>query len=140
MLTFNKKVPVEVTHIETEAGVRYWEDATVNGVQDDDGTLIYGRKGDAWCVHIRLSDGYVEGWPNGTEASLHYKVCDDGRYWLTNAERLRVAYQEGYVPGDFLCHGSNGYGDYIILDIGGDGFIKGYAKPAIDDEDWEEVA
>lgn len=138
--TVNLKSPVEVTHIETEAGVRYWEDATVNGVEDEDGTLIFGRKGDAWCVRIRLADGHVEGWPEGMEASIHYKVCDDGRYWLTDAEGKRIAEKEGYVPGDFLCHGDNGYGDYIILNIGGDGFIKNYSAPEIDDEGWEPVA
>jgi hypothetical protein len=123
------------THILAEAGVRYWEDATVNGVEDEDGTLIPGRKGDLWCARINLETGKVEDWPEGTEASIHYKVCDAGEYWLTDAEGNRLAYREGYVPNAFLCHGDNGFGDYIILNIGPDGSISDYKRPRID-SDW----
>ncbi len=140
MFTVNIQTPVEVTHIEVEAGVRYWEDALVNGAQDDDGTLIPGRDGDAWRARIRLADGFVEGWPADTEANIHYKVCDAGLYWLTDAEGRKIVKREGYVPGAFLCHGGRGYGDYIILKIKGDGFIAGYEPPEIDDEEWEAVA
>lgn len=124
------------THIETEAGVRYWEDAEVNGVEDEDGTLIPGRRGDAWCVKINLAEGRVEDWPSDTTARIHYKVCDDGRYWLLDRAGKRIAEREGYVPGAFLCHGDNGYGDYIILNVDGAGKIADYRRPRIDG-DWE---
>lgn len=126
----------KATHIRTAAGVRYWEDAVVNGVEDTDGMLIPGRKGDDWCVSINLAEGRVENWPEGTEASIHYKVCDAGDYWLTDADGNDLAHRDGYVPGTFLCHGANGYGDYIIMDIGGDGKIANYRRPAIDLEAW----
>jgi hypothetical protein len=125
------------THIEVEAEVRYWEDASVNGVDDEDGTLIPGRVGDLWKARIRLADGQVEGWPVGTTAEIHYKVCDAGLYWLTDEAGVRIAKWAGdYVPSSFLCHGDSGYGDYIILTVNGDGLIEAYDPPRVDSEDW----
>ena len=37
---------MQETYIEVSAGVRYWEDATINGATDTDGTLTPMRKGD----------------------------------------------------------------------------------------------
>lgn len=120
-------------YIEVCAGVRYWEDASVNGVDDEQGILIPFRNCDSWCPIIRLSDGRVMDWPDGMTASVHYKVCDAGEYWLLNSERKRVAKWGGYyVPGGFLCHGSEGYGDYIILNIGADGMIDKWRRPAVE--------
>ncbi|TPN03825.1 hypothetical protein FJ973_29730 [Mesorhizobium sp. B2-1-3] len=126
----------EARFILGHAGVRYWEDALVNGVDDIDGTLISGRHGDVWHVKIDLPTGKVVDWPEGTEADIHYKVCDDGEYWLLDGDGNKIAYREGYVPGDFLCHGDNGYGDYIILKIGPDGQIADYTRPEIVQEEW----
>ena len=125
------------THIEVEAAVRYWEDAAVNGVTDTDGTLIYGREGDLWKIRIELLDGIVEGWPAGIEADIHYKVCDAGEYWLTDDNGKRLAKWRGhYVPDEFLCHGSEGFGDYIIMGVAIGGGIVGYQMPTIDPERW----
>lgn len=135
-------IDIHPTHILVEAGVRYWEDASVNGVEDEDGTLIPGRDGDVWRARINLSEGRVEDWPEGTTADIHYKVCDDGRYWLTDADGMHLAMLDGYVPDDFLCHGDEGYGDYIIISVGPDGRIAGYTKPDLDElpEGWEVPA
>jgi hypothetical protein len=123
---------MQATYIEVSAEVRYWEDAEVNGVEDNGGTLIPFRTRDCWTPVIRLSDGQVTGWPQGTTADIHYKVCDAGEYWLLNDKRERVAKWAGfYVPGDFLCHGDEGYGDYIILKIGADGRIAGWRVPEV---------
>ena len=121
-----------MNYIELSAGVRYWEDATVNGVEDSDGTLVPFRNGENWCPVIRLSDGMVMDWPQGTTADIHYKVCDAGEYWLQDANRKRVAKWTGYyVPDAFLCHGDNGYGDYIIFKVGADGLIEKWKMPEI---------
>ena len=127
------------THLEVEAGVRYWEDATVNGIQaTDDAPLIYGADGGTWRIKLRLADGKIEGWPDGVTAKVHYKVCDDGEYWLADDSGKRIAKWQGfYVPDDYLCHGGDGYGDYIIFTIGGDGLIAGFVKPELDYERWE---
>jgi hypothetical protein len=127
---------LEQLQIEAEADVRYWEDATVNGVEDGEGSLIPGRDGDLWRVRINLTDGRVEDWPEGTTARIFYKVCDGGEYWL-RIGGVRVAKWKGYyVPDEFLCHGKKGLGDYIILSIDGKGFVQDYVKPKFDPTRW----
>ncbi len=79
------------TFIEVCADVRYWYDATVNGAEDTNGTLIPFRKGNSWGAVIRLADGQVMNWPEGMEADIHYKVCDDGEYWLQDESGKRIA-------------------------------------------------
>lgn len=44
-VTTTTKVPVK--YLRARCGVRYWEDGTVNGVQDDDGSRIPCRNGTA---------------------------------------------------------------------------------------------
>jgi hypothetical protein len=127
---------VDAAYIEVRARVRYWEDATVNGV-DDDGSRIPFRDGDAWCPVIRLADGVVMDWPQGMTAQIHYKVCDQGEYWLLDANRKQVAKWHGdYVPDDYLCHGDDGYGDYIIFSVGAEGAIVGWEAPRSEPGDW----
>lgn len=123
--------------LHVSAGVRYWEDATVNGAEDESGTLIPFRNGERWCPVIDLDNGIVVGWPDGMTARIHYKVCDDGDYWLADAQGNRTHKYKGYyVPDSFLCHGDRGYGDYIIFNVRPDGRIDGYRKPSIDTEAW----
>lgn len=137
-LTTTRKVDIEFLHV--EADVRYWEDATVNGVDDEDGKLIPCRAGHLWAPAIRLDDGLITGWPVGTTADIHYKVCDQGEYWLADQIGERVAKWKGaYVPDDLLCIGDTGYGDYIILKVGADGVIDGWKQPNIESENWEPL-
>lgn len=124
------KGPAE--YIEVRAEVRYWEDSVVNGDADESGSLMPFRDGLLWCPVIRLSDGLVIDWPQGTTAEVHYKVCDQGEYWLQNSARQRIAKWGGYyVPNDFLCHGDEGYGDYIIFNVDSEGFIKKWRAPTV---------
>lgn len=116
----------EVKYLKAECGVRYWEDAEVNGVDDENGTLIPFRDGEAWCPVIELSTGRVCDWPEGTTADIHYKVCDDGMYFLLDADRNEVVSIDGYVP-TIMCPEGNGYGDYVIMKIGPDGTINNWS-------------
>lgn len=126
-------------YIEVSAGVQYWEDATVNGNDDLCGTLIPFRTGDLWCPTIRLADGMVMDWPAGVTADVHYKVCDQGQYWLLDGSLKRIAKWSGaYVPDRFLCPGSGGYGDYIIFRVGVDGRIIGWRQPDVEDDEWNQ--
>ena len=52
----------QVKYIEVNAGVRYWEDATLNGEEDAEGKIPL-RKGDDWCPIIELATGRVPEWP-----------------------------------------------------------------------------
>lgn len=127
------------TFIEVRAEVRYWEDSSVNGVEDEAGTLIPLRNGKYWAPVIRLEDGTIMDWPQGTTADVHFKVCDQGEYWLLDGKRNRIAKWGGYyVPNQFLCHGDNGYGDYIIFKVIENGRIEGWSKPTVDSEQWPD--
>lgn len=127
-------------YLHVEADVRYWEDATVNGIDDTDGTLIPRRNGDTWKPVIRLADGQILDWPEGTTADIHYKVCDAGEYFLADENHTRIAkYNDYYVPDDMLCVGDNGYGDYIIFKVGHDGKIIGWQQPVLDEEEWDLI-
>ncbi len=133
-ITIKKTVPVK--YLRAECGVRYWEDAEVNGVEDTEGTLIPCRIGDIWCPVIDLDTGKIENWPEGTTASIHYKVCDEGVYTLLNENREVVASVDGYVIG-MMCPEGGGYGDYVIMKIGPDGAIANWE---VDLSEFEERA
>lgn len=124
---------MKFSYLVVEAGVRYWEDATVNGVEDVGGCLIPLRRGDLWCPTIELATGRVMDWPLGTVAKIHYKVCDEGQYWLTSSKH-RAKYRGDYVP-DVLGVDGASYGDYVIMTVGADGIIKGW-RGDIDLSEW----
>lgn len=140
-ITITEPVVKQVCYLEVDANVRYWEDATVNGVQDSDGKLIPCRSGNSWQPVIDLKTGNIQDWPKGITAKIHYKVCDAGVYYMLDESKKRVAKWGGhYVPDHFLSVGENGYGDYIILTVEEDGHIKNWPIPSFNDEDWEPVA
>lgn len=125
---------MNILHV--KAGVRYWEDATVNGVVDEHGTLIPFRVGDYWCPTIDIERGAVLNWPSGITADIHYKVCDDGEYWLGTESKKLAKWIGDYVPEAFLCHGDEGWGDYIILKIDASGRIADFVKPKVHETTW----
>ena len=114
---------VEVKYIRANCHVRYWEDASINGIEDDeDNPRMPCIKGDSWCPTIDLDEGVILDWPVGTTASVHYKVCDAGTYQLITPG-LDIAVEiDGYVP-KIMCPGDSGWGDYIIMDIDENGKI-----------------
>jgi hypothetical protein len=119
---------IEVNALLVEAGVRYWEDAAVDGVDDEDGNLIPCRKGDCWCPIIELETGKILNWTEGITAEIHYKVCDAGAYSLLDHESNVIAKREDcYVPS-LLCPSGAGYGDYIVMHVNETGVITGW-KP-----------
>lgn len=133
------------THIEVDADVRYWEDARVNGIVDSDGELIFGRdrseKGNVWKIRINLAEGRIESWPADMSAEIHYKVCDAGLYWLTDADGLRLARWKGhYVPSAFLTHGKSVNSDYIVFTVTPSGLIEQYNRPVINENEWEVLS
>lgn len=120
------KVEVDLKTLHIRAGVRYWEDATVNGIEDADGNLIPCRDdaSEDWIPVIELETGKIRNWEKGITAEIHYKVCDDGDYYLmTEDETKHVLSKSGHVP-DCLAVNDDGYGDYIIMKVDSDGIIK----------------
>lgn len=128
---------IKAKYLEVLAGVRYWEDAEVNGVDDVEGNLIPFRQNDLWKPIIDIENGVILDWPQGMTANVHYKVCDEGKYYLLDENKNRIAQWRGYyVPDSFLCHGDQGFGDYIIFDVDQNGKIKNYQKPVVDRDTW----
>ena len=113
----------EVKYLLAEVGARYWEDATVNGVEDTEGKLIPCRNGDYWKPLIEIESGLITNWTQGVKAEIHYKCCDDGVYRLLDKDRIEIKSIDGYVP-KIMCPKENGYGDYVIMDIDTNGQIQ----------------
>lgn len=117
---------VSPVFLKVEAEVRYSEDATLNGVTDDEEKpkmpFLVGR---VWSPVINLETGKVVDWPQGVTADIHYKVCDQGRYLLLDADLNVLVEKDGYVP-DILSPGDSGYGDYIIMKVDGTGQIENW--------------
>lgn len=129
-ITFKKDVTENVKYLQVDAGVRYWENAEVNGVDDEDGNLIPLKDGERWRFKIDIDTGQIMNWPNGVSASVHYKVCDDGVYKLLNENEEVVFSKSGYVP-DILCPKDEGFGDYIIMDINKEGIIDLWTREQV---------
>lgn len=127
----------EPKYLVVSANVRYWEDSSINGEDDtEDGQKIPLRNGDKWEILVNLETGKVADWPLGTTAHIHYKVCDEGEYWLIDDLRDRVKYKDSYVPS-FLGVSGESYGDYIAMNINEEGFIEDWEFPKLNPEDWK---
>lgn len=124
-ITIKTATEHDAKYLRADCGVRYWEDATVNGVEDVDGELIPCRNMETWSPLIEIDTGVIVGWPKGTVAEVHYKVCDDGKYALLDASMQKIVSIDGYVP-KIMCPGDAGYGDYVIMTIDGDGRIENW--------------
>lgn len=123
-------------YLQIEACVRYWEDAEINGESKEDGSNVPFKDGRLWRPIIDIESGYIIDWPIGTFAIFHFKVCDAGIYHLLNDKHQVIASRfDNYVP-EGVCHGDEGYGDYIIFKVDENGFILGY-KNKIDFDEFE---
>ncbi len=131
-VTIKVEQKVNVTKLQVEAFVRYWEDATIDGLEDTDGKLTPCRKGELWRPLIDIETGKILNWEQGKIAEIHFKVCDQCSWYLLDENNKVVASQEGdYVPGT-LSPKERGYGDYIIMNIDENGIIEDW-KFSIDD-------
>jgi hypothetical protein len=128
-LSVKKVFDIKTLHV--NAGVRYWEDATVNGVEDALGDLIPCREGDRWKPIIDIENGKIINWSQGVKSEIHYKICDDGIYSIHNEEGESILTVDGYVISSLSPNG-NGYGDYIKMTIDENGKIDKW-KFIVDD-------
>ena len=127
------KVPKEydAKYLLVNAGVRYWEDATIDGIEDVEGDLIPCRDGDMWKPLIDIELGIIVNWKQGTTADIHYKVCDDGMYILLDENKEQITNVSGYVI-DMMCPEGEGFGDYIIMKVDNNGKIAKW-NPSFDE-------
>lgn len=126
-VTVKKEVEMEAKTLHVKAGVRYWEDSTVNGVEDVAGDLIPCRIEDQeeWFPVIDIDTGVITNWEQGKTAEIHYKVCDDGLYIVYDQNEKEITRKDGYVP-DTMCPEGEGYGDYIIMKVDENGLIENW--------------
>lgn len=84
-----------------------------------------------WCPVIDVNEGKVLDWPENFVLVTHFKVCDQGVYVYSNYDETQqlvsTDFDEYYVPG-WLCDWENGYGDYMYIQINGDGTIENWDK------------
>jgi hypothetical protein len=124
-ITLNVKKTFEAKRLIVSAGVKYWDDATVNGEEDTDGMLMPYRAGDRWLPVIDIDSGTILDWPSDKTADINYKVCDDGKYTLVDENQDDICTIDGYVP-NIMCPERGGYGDYIIMKVNEFGKINNW--------------
>jgi hypothetical protein len=123
---------VEIKTLKVTASEPYWEDATVNGIEDVDGDRMPCRVGNNWCPVIDIDTGIITNWIKGVTAEIHYKICDSGSYFLTDENGdVVLAIENDYVPS-IMCPEGNGYGDYIKMKVDEYGQIANWV-PLIND-------
>lgn len=124
---------VEIKTLLVDAGVRYWEDGSINGVDDLHGDLTPCKEMDRWKLNIDIDSGIITNWKKGITADVHYKVCDDGIYHLLDSDGNTVLTKDGYVP-NILDLYRESYGDYIVVKINENGKIENWNNnPNIED-------
>ena len=124
---------VEIKYLLVDVDPRYWEDSTVNGIEDEQGTLIPCRDGISWKPIIDIESGVITNWEKGVKADIHYKVCDAGFYQLADANGNVYLQKEGYVP-KILDLYNDSFGDYVIMKVDENGLIEKWnSNPNIDD-------
>lgn len=136
------KKEVEIIKVVVKAGVRYWEDCLVNGLDyneepSPDFSKIPCKENDTWCPIIDVDNGIVLNWTKGTKLQTHFKVCDECGFSLLDADGNTVYSRDEYVPS-FLSIDESGYGDYILLTIDGDGKILNW-EPSLIEEFLEDL-
>jgi hypothetical protein len=117
-----KEIEFNAKTLKVSAGVRYWEDAEIDGVEDTKGTLTPCRVDDYWCPEIDIDTGVITNWQQGKTADIHFKICDDGKYEVVDDAGVVQLSINGYVPGT-MSPKDSGDGDYIIMDVDANGKI-----------------
>ena len=122
--TVMKPVELDIRSIALDLPVYY---------DDEDMPLEFPhRDGNRWCVEVLIDSGQILNWPEGVEHDLYMKVCDGGTYILLDADDEEAgAIRENYVPHGVV---PGAYGDYVHLEIGGDGVIKNWpSEPSVEE-------
>lgn len=154
-VTIRKPTTYNIRYLKIDAFVRHWVDcdfSTDNGenwfMDFEDtmeehnriGKIIPGSDGERWKITIDLWNGKVMDWPAGFCLRTHFKVCDEGIYTFLDVNEKEVInitdeYDQYYVP-DFLSIEDEGYGDYILINIDGDGEIEHFDRMIAQIEDY----
>ena len=154
-VTVNTPKEMDLRYLRATMGVRYWvncdysEDGGKTWEGDFDDTDeeseriknlipcvvkkdIGYKPADYWELLIDLNEGRVINWPRGFCIKTYFKVCDDGEYVFLDEGKNEVinitkSFDQYYVP-DFLALEDSGYGDYVIINIDGNGKIEHFDR------------
>ena len=147
-VAINTNTEMEAIYLKVDAGIRYWQDAYINGSRDTDCDETDGypnmpcaeyigeqhrvlRGNDwRWQPLIEIETGKIVNWQQGITANVHYKVCDDFACKILDGDKKVITSYEGYVP-KIMCPADEGYGDYIIMNVDENGFIQDWKKELI---------
>ena len=140
---------VDLATAECQIFARYWEDSEINGVEDDANNpkmpcvesvehFYYGQKKLAWCPIIDLDNGRILNWCRGEVAKIHYKSCDENVVVIKDRNGEEIKKYTGYVPR-FLDPCREGFGDYVIMEIDSNGYIRDFDNDLDDIFDDEEI-
>ena len=151
-MKIKEKTNVErnVRYFCVDAVPRYWEDADINGEEDiswdeqcegaqprmplavlNDDPRAHKDEKYKIVFKIDLETGEIPEWPKGNKAAIHYKVCDQGKYWLETEDGERVHEIESYCPHILEVGDSYPDGDYFIFNINEKGEIIQWPGPLI---------
>ncbi len=130
--------------LKVRAGVRYYEDGTVNGKRDisyeeqKQGATPampcvvksdeFDKDGWSWNLEIDAESGIVLNWQKGVKAVTDYKVCDECVIEYFEDDILKRTNDGYYYVPDFLCLDDEGFGDYMYLTIDENGQIANWNK------------
>ena len=83
---------------------------------------------DYWTIIIDLDNGKILDWPKEFCLNTNYKVCDEGEYSFLDENKKELLnitdkFKQYYVP-DFMAIEDNGDGDYVYINIDGEGNIE----------------
>ena len=134
-MKYNNK---EVEYLQSILKIRDWSVSTVNGKKDKQKQMPCREDSDYWKPLIELKTGQILNWEKGVTASTNYKVSDSGVYRLLDKNKNVVAEREGYVPRLLAPEDKSFAGDYVMMNIDENGFIKNW-KPVLNQFDFNFI-
>ena len=134
-MKYNNK---NVKYLQGILKIRDWSDATVNGKEDKQKQIPCREDSDYWKPLIELETGQILNWEKGVTASTRYKVSDSGVYRLLDKDKNVVAERDGYVPRLLAPEDKTFAGDYVMMDVDENGFIKNW-KPVLNEFDFDLI-
>lgn len=141
---------VSARYLACDIEPRYLVDSEINGESDIDEDEQYDEEKDSrmplmikthkskpdgireflnveyhWLIIIDLDNGRILDWRNDSEAKIHYKVCDQGKYSFLDddLERMTGGDKTRYVPS-LLDFRNDCFGDYLCFNVDKNGFIR----------------
>lgn len=117
-VTIKIEKEVDIKFVQLNVAVRYNEEDIPNDFPM--------RDGDMWNAIIDIDEHRILDWPKGRTGDFYMKICDQGSYYLLDAEKNCVgSIEDDYVPNALL---PGKYGDYLEMRIDENGIVTNWKK------------